>query len=217
MLAPIQLGSIILTFLFTMFKAAEMNDEEGFKFRLTPLTAENYFTWSYDMALVLCDNGLWKFVEPRVRSESCEDCKEVSKAPIEADETKRDRALAYILTSVDNSCKSIVWQVRCRQNVWVTLRETIQKVSKAAIDAELSKSQALTVKKEQHIVEYSNRLVKLIRELEGAGQSVTVVDPNRALLLGLPKEYNLTVEATIEVKHTLNQAVAKLIVRETRM
>lgn len=41
LVTPVQPDMILLTFLSTLFEAEEMNDKEGFKFRLTPLKAEN--------------------------------------------------------------------------------------------------------------------------------------------------------------------------------
>lgn len=79
--------SILLKFLSTLFESAEMNNKEGFKFWLTLLKADSYFTWSNDMEVVFRVNGLWKFDEPRVGSENSEECDEASTSLTEADET----------------------------------------------------------------------------------------------------------------------------------
>lgn len=151
-----------------LFETAGMSEKEGFMCCLFPLNAENYFTWSHDMEVVLCDRGLWKFVKPRVRSENADERERDGIELTKADETKRDILLAYIFTSVGNSCKGIVRQIGCPREAWVTLHKTFQTVREAAIDATLSNWQALTLRKGEHIVEYSNRLMKLIRELKGA-------------------------------------------------
>lgn len=169
------------------------------------------------MHVVLRDNGLWKLVKPRGRSENSEECEKEITALIKMDETKRDFARAYILTSVYNSCKSIIWQVRCPHHACVTMREMFQTVSEAAIDAELSKLQALTLMNKKHNVKYLYRLVELIGDLEGVGPSVTVVRQKRALLRKFLIDYNIIVEAIMVMKHTYKQAVVKLIVRKTRM
>lgn len=171
-----------------LFEVAEISDKEGFKFRLSLLNAENHFTWSHVMEVVLRGRGFWKFVDPSVRSENSEAYEGAITSLTEADETKRDLALTYILTFVDSSCKGIIRQVRCPQETCVTLCKTFQTVSEASIDAKLSKLQALTHRKGEHIVEYSNRFVDLIGELQGAGNLVTLVEQKRALLRGLPKE-----------------------------
>lgn len=99
----------------------------------------------------------------------------------------------------------------------MTLRETFQTVNEAAIDSKLFKLQALTLKKDKNIVDYSSRLVELIIEMDGVGHSVIMMEQKRALPYGLPKEYNVTVEAITAMEHTYNQTVVKPIVRKTRM
>lgn len=135
----------------------------------------------------------------------------------EVDEQKRDSALAYILTSVDNSCKAMVWQMRCPNKAWNTLKETFKSVSEASTDAKLSRLQAVVLKKGEHIVEYSKRILGLVSELENAGHVVSEVEQERALLRGLPKDYDVTVETVMSFKHAYSEAVPKLIVREIRL
>lgn len=55
---PIKPDSILLKFFFMLFEAAEMSDKKRFRFRLTSQKAENYFTWSHDMEVVLSGCGL---------------------------------------------------------------------------------------------------------------------------------------------------------------
>lgn len=69
----------------------------------------------------------------------------------------------------------------------MTLRETFQTLSKAAIDAKLSIFEARNVKKEQYIVDYPNRLVELIGESEGPDHPDTMVDQKQMLLRGFSK------------------------------
>lgn len=40
-----------------------MEDKDVFKFRVTPLTTDNYNAWSNDSAEILKGKGLWRFVE----------------------------------------------------------------------------------------------------------------------------------------------------------
>lgn len=106
------------------------------------LAADNYFSWSNDMKVVLRGSGLWKYVlrpnlegDSAVASESVRAAEE-SQDFVENDDEfqKRDLALAYILNSIKSSCKSIVRQMRCSAEVWQTLRKMFRVMPEAAID-----------------------------------------------------------------------------------
>lgn len=204
-----------------------MDDRDHFKFRVTPLTAENYFAWSNDIEVVLRGKGLWKYVKPDVdcraapvravgqESETTSDAERETQN--EVDEQKQDMALAYLLTSIDSTCKAMVRKMRCPREVWNTLREMFQSVSEAALDSKLSQLQSISLKRGEKIVEYSNKILGLVGELESAGYTVSKVEQKHALLRGLPKEFDVTAEAIMISEQNYNQAVAKLIVRETRL
>lgn len=55
-----------------------------------------------------------------------------------------------------------------------------------------------------------------MRELEGAGHSITKVVKMRLLLCCLPKDYQIAEQTIVVLKHVYTQTVAKLIVRKSR-
>lgn len=133
----------------------------------------------------------------------------------EAETQKRNLADAYTLTSVDSSCKMIFKLVKCPYEPMITLCKTLQSVSNSAINAKLLQLILTSLKKEENIVEYSSRTVRLVWELEDAVHAVSMVEQKRALLCSFRNNYNATVETVISVDHNCNQAVLMLIVRET--
>lgn len=144
-----------------------IEEKDPFKFRVNPLTANNYFAWSNDMEIVLRGKGLWKYVDDvDLENGQNEDEEEVQLS--ETEETKRDLALAYLVTSIDTSCKSMVRTMRCPRTVWRSLRNMFQSASQAAIDAKLTQLQSISLNNGENIVEYSSRLLGLNGELKDA-------------------------------------------------
>lgn len=89
-------------------------------------------------------------------------------------------------------------------------------MSEAFIDARLSVVQSLSLIKGEHIVACSSQILGLVSELEIAEHVISEVDRDQALLRGLPKNYDVTVESIMSLTHTFSEAFSKLIVRETR-
>lgn len=87
----------------------------------------------------------------------------------EADIQKRDLALAYIIASLDATCKASDRQLRCPDEAWRTLKEMFQAVSEASVDSKLFQLQAVTLCKGSKIIEFSNRVLELVNELNVRG------------------------------------------------
>lgn len=128
-----------------------------------------------------------------------------------------DLELAYILISIDSSCKPMVRRTRFPKEVWEPLKYLYHSVSEATIDAKLSQLQSMTLEKGEKIIEFSSRIIGLVGELEKAGHDVSVVGKKGILLRGLPADFDVTSEAIMSTPHDFSQAVSKLIVRETRL
>ena len=97
------------------------------------------------------------------------------------------------------------------------LKTKFQVVSETAIDSKLMQLQAISMNKGESVVEYSSRIIGLVSELENAGHKISVVEQRRALLRGLPKEFDVTAEAALGAELTYHDVVARLIIRETRL
>lgn len=75
----------------------------------------------------------------------------------------------------------------------------------------------MELEKGERIVEYSSKIVRLVRELQCAGHDVSKLERKCAFLSGLPKEYNVTVGSDMASSHTYSEALSRLIVRETHV
>lgn len=87
----------------------------------------------------------------------------------DADAQKRDLVLLYLLISIDPLCKYMVRCIKCRAEVWETLRITLKKMCKTAVVVKLSRSRNLVMEKGDKVVEYSNRLLKIFNKLTALG------------------------------------------------
>lgn len=66
-------------------------------------------------------------------------------------------------------------------------------------------------------MQYSSRILRLISELKNAERLVSETDRESALLLGLPRDYEVTVVAVMSLERTYNDAVAWLIDQKPRL
>lgn len=85
------------------------------------------------------------------------------------------------------------------------------------MDAKLSQLQMLALRETEKIVEYNNRLRKLVNDVQDWGRTLSRAKQNHALLRGMPKSFDLTKKSTINNGCDYHSSVAKLIVRETRL
>lgn len=120
---------------------------------------------------------------------------------------KRDLALAYIVTAIDQTCTAIVRKVRCPAKAWELLRTMFQAASEASIDAKLSALQSIRLDNGEKVVGYSSCILDLVNELESAGQQVPEVEKKQALLRGLTSEFDVISEAIMDGKHSYHEAV----------
>lgn len=100
------------------------------------------------MELGLWGRGLWKLASSKDESETGEQVYDETEAKV----TKHEYALAYILTSVENSCKAILRQPRCHHKARKTFKESSHTVSPVPICAKLSILNEITRKKDEHTV-----------------------------------------------------------------
>lgn len=63
-----------------------------------------------------------------------------------------DLALAYIVTSIEPTCKAVVRKTRCPGKPWKVLRTKFQAVSKVSFEAKLSALQSRRLDKGEKVV-----------------------------------------------------------------
>lgn len=67
------------------------------------------------------------------------------------------------------------------------------------------------------MVESSCRILGLVAELDHAGHAVSKLEKKRAFLRGMPRDYDMTIEAIMCLPLTYNGAASKVIVQESRL
>lgn len=77
---------------------------DSLKLKVEPLRITNYYAWSNDMEVVLRGKGIWKYVDP--------DGHTMANTERDVEQQKADLTLAYILMSIDLSCKSSGMRLR---------------------------------------------------------------------------------------------------------
>lgn len=205
-----------------------MDEKDLPRARVVPLSAENCYSRSNDMEVILRGKGLWKYVSkfPELEESGLIKKRSGSRSVTETQESacneksevqKRDLALAYIPTSVGRTCKAIERKARCPREACNLLRTIFHAVSEAAIEANLSTLQSVSSKKGEQVIQNSRRVLEIVDELESAGHIVSEIEQKKTLQRGLPQEYDFTAEAIIIMPHKFNQVVSKLIVRETQL
>lgn len=135
----------------------------------------------------------------------------------EADVQKRNLALAYIVTSIDATCKASFWKLRCPAKAWRTLNEMFQAVSEAAVDSKLCQFQAMTLGISEEFIQFSNRVLELVSELRSSRHQVSTMEQKRASLRGLSKDFDVAAETIMSGNYSYDEAVAKLMIRETKI
>ena len=183
-------------------------DKLFYRFRIDPLNAENYFSWSNDVEILLRGKGLWPYVMNTVQVPTDE-------KQLTAFRQKQDQALAYIFSVIDASCKYSVMTLRDPAEVWNTLKSTFQKVSEASVDAKLTRLQNLQMNADEKVVEYANRLDMLVNELASTGHKVSEDEKKRSLLRGLRNEFEITTQVIRVTEKKYAEAVALLIIQES--
>lgn len=84
-----------------------MTDDKDFaRVRIQPLTADNYYVWSNDIEVLLRGKGLWTHAEGTAVAPTTDNDE---KAKFQQ---KKDMCLAYLLTTIDQSCKYAVMKER---------------------------------------------------------------------------------------------------------
>lgn len=154
------------------------------KFNIEPLKADNFFAWSNDVEVMLKGEDLWTYIKTPLDNAlmSRTDCGGLTDDQVREENMARslhgtvdehrkkaqekDLVLAYILTSIDKSCKEMVRKVTCPAEAWAILKATFSAVSESSFDAKLSKLQAVKLQKSETMFAYSKRILDLISELE---------------------------------------------------
>lgn len=86
----------------------ESSPSESSRLKVESLKGTNYHPWSNKMEVVLRGKDIWKYGDPRIDTKATE----------YTSGHKSDIALAYLLMSIDKSCKLSVIRMRDTCEIW---------------------------------------------------------------------------------------------------
>ena len=156
---------------------------------LIPLKGKNYPTWKVQCRMALMRDGLWDIVNNKEKIPA-EDDKEIQKFL-----SRRDRALATIVLSVDPSLLYLIGDPDDPVVVWNKLADQFQKKTWANKLALRRKLYSLRLKDGDSVQEHVKAMIETFDSLAAAGDPVKEEDRVVHLLASLPESYSMLVTA----------------------
>lgn len=179
-----------------------------------------------DVEVVFCGKTHWMYVMEKAllgealvtRSER----RAVASVPAaiaddDQDVQRKHVVLAYIFTSIETTCESIVRQIGCPAKGWKRLKENSKALSETVIGAKLILLKFIQLQKRKKFIEYSNQIIEKISELGLADYTIGEIERKWALLCEIPIEYHVTVELIMLAGPSYQDAVSILVAKEMRL
>ena len=123
-------------------------------------------------------------------------------------------ALAYLLISVDALCKTMVMALRDPREVWMRLRKKYRTVFKAAVDAESTKLQSISMIPDEQVIQYAKKIEHLVKRLAVAGPAVAALERGRALLHRAREEFSFIAQVIRATSKDFNESISQLIIHQ---
>ena len=157
---------------------------------IVPLTGANFLTWKVQCQMALMKDGLWGIVNG---SETVpEDASPERRSKFE---TRKDRALATVMLSIDPSLLYLIGDPRDPVTVWTTLSNQFQKKTWANRLALRRKLHSIQLREGQSVQDHIKAMTELFNELAVVGDNIDDDDRVIYLLASLPESFNILVTA----------------------
>ena len=156
---------------------------------VVPLTGANYCTWKIQCKMSLMRDGLWGIVS---RAETSPDAGTERYAKFI---TRRDRALAAIVLSVDPSLLYLLGDPTDPAAVWDKLSSQFQRKTWANRLALRRRLHSLKLKEGQSVQEHVKNMTEIFNELAIIGDNISDEDRVVYLLASLPESFDVLVTA----------------------
>ena len=157
---------------------------------VVPLNGKNYPTWKVQCRMALIKDGLWGIVDG-TESIPGEDEAEARRKYI----TRRDRALATIVLSVEPSLLYLIGNPQDPGTVWTSLQNHFQKKTWANRLELRRKLYSLRLKDGAPVQEHIRRMTEIFEELSVIEAPVSDEDKVVHLLASLPDSFGVLVTA----------------------
>ena len=157
---------------------------------VTPLNGSNYPTWKIQCRMALMKDGLWSIVNGSDRPPDVAEIEKYAKFI-----TRRDRALATNVLSVNPSLLYLIGDPEDPIVVWGKLADQFQKKTWATKLELRRKLHSLRLKDGDSIQDHVRAMTEIFDGLSVAGDAVSEEDRVVHLLASLPDSYNMLVTA----------------------
>ena len=180
---------------------------------IVPLNETNYPTWKLQCRMALMKDGLWGIVSGSEEAPSAETDAEKHAKYL----SRRDRALALIVLSVEPSLLYLIGYPEDPVNVWKKLSDTFQKKTWANKLELRQKLYTLRLKDGEPVQQHIKAMTEIFDSLAVIGDPVTEEDRVVQLLASLPESFNMletALEANPEVPNM--ETVMECLLHEER-
>ena len=160
-----------------------------FKGTIAPLNGKNYSTWKIQCRMTLIKDGLWSIVI------GTETLPEGNAEAIRKFNTRRDKALAIIVLSVDTTLLYLLGNPEDPKAVWLKLEEQFQRKTWANRLYLRRKLLSLRLLEGGSVNDHIKEMTEVFEELCVVGDAVSDEDRVVYLLASLPDSFNVIVTA----------------------
>lgn len=160
----------------------KIDEKDRTKFCVARLTADNFFSWAYNVETILKEERLWNSVEAFSTCEASRElesttspktkqgCKENSTTYVtiaslnKSEAQKRDLFFANNLMVIDAICKGAMHKVQLPMESWNLLKIMFHVVLKTRIEETLSQLQSIQLQQENKLDELSHCVLQVVCE-----------------------------------------------------
>ena len=157
---------------------------------IVPLNGTNYPTWKLQCRMALMKDGLWGIVDGSDIAPNPEDAEKHAKFV-----SRRDRALALIVLSVEPSLLYLIGDPKDPVEVWKKLLDTFQRKTWANKLELRRKLYTLRLKDGESMQQHIKAMTEIFDSLAVIGDPVDEEDRVVHLLASLPESFNMLVTA----------------------
>ena len=185
------------------------------KTSVVALNCSNYATWKLQCQMALMKENLWSIVNETETAPAAG----ASAAEVTKFRTRKDRALATIVLSVDPSLLYLIGEPKEPVEVWQQLRSQFQKKSWANKLVLRRRLHSLHLKEGESVQEHIKKMTELFNELDAIGAPMDEEDRVVQLLASLSESYDTLVTALEASENVPSMAIVidRLIYEEKKV
>ena len=181
---------------------------------VVPLNGSNYGTWKVQCRMALVKDGLWSIVSGTETAPASTEAKRFARFV-----SRRDKALAIIVLSVDPSLLYLLGDPEDRVVGWKKLSDQFQKKTWANKLSLRRRLNNLRLKDGDSMSNHIKAMTEIFNELAVTGAAMEDEDKAVTLLASFPEAYNMLVtalEASTEVPQ-IKVVIERLLYEEKKL